>query len=189
MTLDLDHTQNPDAKNIESAFAGFVPRSPSENVLNRVRTMAHNEVSPRANWVLSLASFFTVKRVVLATTTFAVIGLALVNLTSLVPEYLNTGDLAATINGNKTNTAILTPKIQSSPEMLNWAQTQLDHGLELFRDQKFDESQGVFASIATQVPDFPKRREVYLYWIESLKKMGEYRAAETKQRELEMERP
>lgn len=189
MTLNSHHTQNPNAKNLESAFAGFTPRSPSQNVLNSVRAMAHHEVAPRANWILSLASFFTVKRVALTTTTFAVVALLLVNLTSLVPGLLNPEGLLANIKGNKANTGILTPKIQSSPEMLNWAQTQLDHGLELFRDQKFDESQGVFASIATQVPDFPKRREVYLYWIESLKKMGEYRAAETKQRELEMEHP
>lgn len=191
MTEDNRNGNNALMAHIEDNFRAFATRSPSENVLQRVREMAHARVAPRSRrWQVILSAFFTARRLVFLTTAVLLVAFGLVSLNlSRDTANLNPSAIKASVNGKTHTRTEAHVKTSSSPEMLIWAQAEFDRALELFQAEKFEESQTAFAEIATRTPDFEKHREVYQYWIESLKKLGEYRAAEQRQRELEMERP
>lgn len=172
---------------IENAFRGFSIKAPSAAVLQRVRNLAHVGVDGRTNILSWLTWAFTNRKLALVSSFFVIIGIGVAT-KHFVNENAEFNPTAIKASVNTTDSATVVPQNENtSPDLALWASAEFDHALGLFRKGDYVACQEILANIATKAPNFDKRRELYSYWIESLKKMGQFEMAEQKQRDVEME--
>ncbi len=172
---------------IESAFAAFPLTEPSANVLAHVRKNAERFVKPSVFEVITtnVRNFFTMPRLALAFSVVAVIGINYAmsrsQTTSLFSSQQENSELS-NLSAARTND----PSLSENTDAPNTAALkEFDKAIAAFQAGRYAETEQVFAALMSEYPAFEKRKEVYTYWIEALKKLGRYGLAEKKQKLLE----
>lgn len=173
---------------IEHAFQGFAAKSPSAAVLQRVRHVAHTEVSGKTNILSWLSRTFSQRKLALAGSFFVIVGIGVATKRFVTEnaDFNPSTIKASVVTANQDSAVMPIPQNgNTSPELLLWADAEFDRALSLFSEGSYDSCQEILADIAAKVPDFNRRKELYSFWIESLKKMGQFEMAEQKQMDFE----
>lgn len=181
---------------IETSFGEFPLKSPDPLVLNRVRNMAR-EQAPRTSpvgWLAGLKERFSSREWALVFT--LVVAVLLSHTMRQAPVDRTAGDTTPGIAANPdasrlasrtepdTDAVVLSGTMTAADEIIQ-ALSEYDAAVDFYQAGNFQEANRGFAKIVSQRPNFEKRRELYTYWVESLKKLGKYALAEKKQKTLE----
>lgn len=181
---------------IESRFGEFPLKSPDALVLNRVRNMAREQMGRTADspgWLANLKARFSSREWALVFT--LVVAVFVSHAMRQAPSERNAVESIA-VNANSdgsrmasrtepaANAVVLSGTMTAADEIIQ-ALTDYDAAVDLYQAGSFREANRGFAEIVSKRPYFEKRRELYTYWVESLKKLGKYALAEKKQKILE----
>lgn len=183
---------------LETRFRDLPLQNPNSLVLNRVRNMARNEMPrPAAGWFSGLKGRFSSRELALV---FTLIVAVLVSHVMRESPLGSTEKTAANalgapkVSADKTFLATRGDLTAEAPafsgtmtpaDEIIQALTDYDAAVDLYQAGSFREANRGFATIVSKRPNFEKRRELYAYWVESLKKLGKYALAEKKQKILE----
>jgi anti-sigma factor RsiW len=175
---------------LEIAFEEFPLKTPSELVLNRVRDRAREVGRPQANtWLTRIKAAFTFREMALSFGLVAAVALLVViradlqtNSQNLAMTDSNNGSQLLAMNADNSTVNLSNSATNKAAET-----TLLDYkkSLELFQSGDFTKASDGFSQIMVQSPNFEKRKELYTYWVETLKKLGQFELAEKKQLILE----
>lgn len=180
---------------LETAFKDFPLKAPNELILNRVRNGAREAGRPQTNtWLVRIKAAFTLRELALS---FALVAVVALSVLMRIDLPANPQSVATTVsdndsqqllamradNGAKANA--VSPEDNVADKASESALNAYKKALELFQAGDFAKASDGFSQIMAQNPGFEKRKELYTYWVETLKKLGQFELAEKKQLVLE----
>lgn len=183
-----------DFESLEASFASFPITEPPEHIVQKVQSMAQEQLQPGT---FSFFKSFSFRRsLAWAMMVFVVVGLSLAlkemreNLPytpglapSPVAQKIDTPvvqDSLAHINGN-VNSQNLDHKVEMTGALLQ----DYTKALGFYHGGQFKEANQLFSRIMTTNPTFAKKVDLYDFWAKSLEELGDVEGAKAKRLELE----
>lgn len=183
-----------DWKNLETAFAKVQTFGPSTLALANVRQHALDAIAQPKSYfgfftasnTRRLAMSFSI--LFLAGATFALTRLWIpiqtdlsTNVTAQSDNTLQTSHLAST-----TTTDTTTVVSATDTALETWAGEEFKTAILAYQQEQYDAANQKFAGIITRYANFSENKKLYAYWIESLKKLGQYDLAAEKKAQLDL---
>lgn len=182
---------------IESAFQKFPLEQPNELILNRVRIMARNQANPSAatSWWQSVKAKFSVREIALVFSLLVAVGISQTvrqarlagperSKTTAKSEQNSDTKILATASDLAVQPTAM-PHTPPTAEQITQELQDFDAAVTAYQSGAYENANQAFARIASENPNFEKRKDLYTYWVETLKKLGKYGLAEKKQKVLE----
>lgn len=174
---------------LEASFKEFPLQTPSELVLNKVRDRAREFGRPQVDtWPARVKAAFTFREMALSFGLVAALALTVVMRMDFQTDSQNVA-VTASDNGSQllamhANNGATNP-INAINKATEIALLDYKKALDFLQDGDFAKASDGFSQIMAQNPNFEKRKELYTYWVEILKKLNQFELAEKKQLLLE----
>ncbi len=184
-----------DWKNLESAFVKAQTFGPSNLALANVRQHALEAISKPQSYFgflftpgnsRRLAMSFSI--LFLAGATFALTRLWIPVQTGLTTDVTANADTTVQTShlASTTTTNTATVSATNDPALESWASEEFKIGILAYQQEQYDSANQKFSGIITRYANFSENKKLYTYWIESLKKLGQYDLAAEKKAALDL---
>jgi len=184
-----------DWKTLETTYNKALTANPTARALENVKQTALTELKKPVSFWDRLAWPVTAKKfavsfsvLFLAATTFALTRLWIPTHPEISPDLANksgevelqTSHLASTVEPGSANVAPTT-----NAELQIWAEQEFANALMAYQQNDLDLANQKFLEITSRYPQFSENPKLYTYWIESLKKQGQFEQAAEKKAVLD----
>ena len=184
-----------DWKTLESVYLKAQVFGPSQLALENVRQNALDAIATPPSFFGSLFAPNNAKRLVMSFSILFLAGVSFALTRLWIPiqtgqqvdfaknadTTLQTSHLASTTTTDSTTVVATTDATLEA-----WANEEFKAAILAYQQEQYDTANQKFAGIITRYANFSENKKLYTYWIESLKKLGQYDLAAEKKAALDL---